>query len=173
LTTSLYDLSVGCYLQTIGGVAGFLKRGLTHFEATGVDPDKAVGVRLFEDMAPLSFQIVSVAHHSLGAVQGVERGEFSPPTREQPSDYAGLQKLVADAEAALIELDPEHINAFAGKHVVFKAGEHRLTFTAENFILSFSLPNFHFHASTAYDILRTQGVPLGKRNYLGKLRVES
>ena len=65
------------------------------------------------------------------------------------------------------------ISLWAGKDLDFQIGPRRLAFTPETFILSFSLPNFHFHAVTAYDILRTRGVPLGKRDYEGRLRTRS
>ena len=173
MATSLYDLSVASYLQTVGAVGAFLDRAAKHCAETGTDPNELVAVRLFPDMAPLSFQIVSVAHHSVGAIAGVKAGLFQPPTGTPPSDFAGLQKIVADADAALKALTPAEVNACEGKDVFFQFGEMKMPFTAENFILSFSLPNFHFHATTAYDILRMKGVPLGKRNYMGALRMKA
>jgi hypothetical protein len=65
------------------------------------------------------------------------------------------------------------VNTLEGKDVVFEVRDMKLPFTAEGFLLSFSLPNFYFHATTAYDILRTKGVPLGKRDFLGKMRLKS
>jgi hypothetical protein len=173
MTTSLYDLSVGSYLQTVGGVVGVLARGRRHCEESGIDPDSLVGVRLFEDMAPLSFQIVSVAHHSLGVVKALNVGRFGPPTAKQPTDYAGLEAMAAQTQNELVEIKPDDINAFSGKDFAFEMGEVKIPFTVENFILSFSIPNLHFHATTAYDILRMKGVPLGKRNYLGALRTKT
>ncbi|HEX3365679.1 DUF1993 domain-containing protein [Phenylobacterium sp.] len=170
MATSLYDLSVGCFLQTVGAVVGFLERGRVHCEEVGTDPDELVEVRLFPDMAPLRFQIVAVAHHSIGAIEGIERGSInSRPAAHQPRDYAGLQKIATNTEAALQALTPAAVHALDGKEVALQSGERTIPFTAGNFVLSFSLPNFHFHSTTAYDILRVQGVPLGKRNYLGRL----
>ncbi len=80
--------------------------------------------------------------------------------------------MVADARAALRALTPDEVNALEGGDIVFHLGEAKLPFTTVGYILSFSLPNFHFHATTAYDILRTKGVPLGKRHYLGQLRMK-
>ena len=62
--------------------------------------------------------------------------------------------------------------ALAGRDVAFQFGERKLPFTAEEFLMSFSLPNFFFHATTAYDILRHKGVPLGKRDFMGRLRIK-
>ena len=67
---------------------------------------------------------------------------------------------------------PADVNALEGKDVSFQFRDTKIPFVAENFLLSFSLPNFHFHATTAYDILRSKGVPLGKRDYMGKLRLK-
>jgi hypothetical protein len=68
---------------------------------------------------------------------------------------------------------PDEVNGWAGKDLDLQIGPRRLSFTSETFILSFSLPHFHFHAVTAYDILRSRGVPLGKRDYEGRLRTRS
>ena len=80
---------------------------------------------------------------------------------------------MADAIVSLKALDPAEVNGFEGQDMAFVMGERRMPFTAEGFLMSFSLPNLHFHATTAYDILRMQGVPLGKRDYLGGLRLKS
>ena len=79
MAISFYDLSVACYLQALTGVEGFLAKGLAHFEANNIDPAEIVATRLHPDMFPFAFQIWSVAHHSLGAIRGIEEGVFSPP----------------------------------------------------------------------------------------------
>jgi hypothetical protein len=169
MATSLYDLSVACFLQTIGAVDGFLKKGAEHL---GANANEVVETRLFADMLPFRFQVVSAAHHSLGAIKGVQAGLAGPPG-PSTADYAGLQKLIADTKAGLEALKPGDVNALEGKDVVFQIGDRKLPFKAEGFLLSFSLPNFHFHSTTAYDILRMKGVPLGKRDYLGRMRMAS
>jgi hypothetical protein len=170
MAITLYDLSVGCFLQTLGGVEGFLAKGLAHFKEKGVDPNEIVETRLFPDMAPFRFQIVAVAHHSAGALQGATAGAFAPPAAST-ADYAGLQKMVTDARTSLEALKPEEVNALEGKDVIFSVRDMKMPFKAEGFLQSFSLPNFHFHATTAYDILRQKGVPIGKRDYLGRLKL--
>jgi hypothetical protein len=117
------------------------------------------------------FKIVAIAHHSVGAIEGIRLGVFRSDFAPQPRSYAGLQKIASDAEMALKAFAPAEIDALAGKEVMCQSGERTLSFTAENFVLSFSLPHFHFHATTAYDILRANGVPLGKRDYMGPLRL--
>jgi hypothetical protein len=170
MAVSLYDLSVGNYLQTLGGVEGFLSKGLAHFKEKNIDPNDVVEARLFEDMLPLRFQILATAHHSLGAMRGVQAGLFTPPAQLPPLDYAGLQKAVTEARGSA--------EARAGRRerprrqdITFKVRDMTMPFTAENFLLSFSLPNF-YHATTAYDILRLKGVPLGKRDFMGRMRLK-
>jgi hypothetical protein len=172
MSTSLYDLSVGCYLQTLGGIAGCLERGAKYFAEKGIDPNEIVETRLFADMLPFRFQVQSVAHHSLGTMEAIKAGTFLPPNNMPAHDYKGLQALIADTTAALKKLSPADVNAQSGKDLIFQMRDFKLPFTAENFVMSFSLPNFHFHATTTYDILRTKGVPLGKRDYLGQMRMK-
>jgi hypothetical protein len=172
MPVSLFDVTIGSFLQGLGGAAVTLRRGAEHFSAPG-EADAVVQESFWPDMKPMQFQIQSVAHHSLGAIEGVRRGEFSPPPPLAPQDYAGLQAIVAEAEAALRAVTPQEVESFIGKEVWFRAGERQLPFTAENFLMSFSLPNFYFHAATAYDILRSKGVPLGKRDYMGRLRMKA
>jgi hypothetical protein len=87
--------------------------------------------------------------------------------------FADLQAMVGRTETTLKAYTPDEVNSWAGKDLDLQIGPRRLAFTSETLILSFSLPNFHFHAVTAYDILRTRGVPLGKRDYEGRLRTRS
>ena len=173
MSISLYDLSVANYLQGLNAVSGFLGKGHEFCMGNRIDLDEIVELRLFEDMLPFHSQIAFVVHHSLGAMDGLKNGVFNPPVLNETFDYPGLQKLVADAALTLQRLDRPEVNALEGRGMIFQVGERKIPFTAENFILSFSLPNFYFHAATAYDILRNRGVPLGKRHYLGHLRVAS
>ena len=174
MAVSLYDLSVANYLQTLGGVEGFLAKGLTHFQASKTDPNSILDERLHADMLPFKFQVWATAHHSLGAIKGVKEGVFGPPAAIPPTmDYAGLQKAVTDAREALQQVKPAEVDAVQGKDMTFQLPTMKIPFTAENFLLSFSLPNFYFHATTAYDILRHKGVPLGKRDFLGRMRIKT
>ena len=170
MAVTLYDLSVGSFLQTVGAVEGFLAKSAAHFKEKGIDANEIVETRLFPDMLPFRFQVVAVAHHSAGALAGVKAGAFAPPA-PSTADFAGLQKLIADARASLEKLTPAEVNAYEGKDVLFSVRDIKMPFKAEGFLQTFSLPNFHFHATTAYDILRQKGVPLGKRDYLGRMKL--
>ena len=97
---------------------------------------------------------------------------FAPPSAKPDLNYAALQALVKEARDELSVLRPEAVNALLGHDLTFKVGDRTLQFTAEGFLMSFSLPNFFFHATTAYDILRHKGAPLGKRDFLGRLKLK-
>jgi len=170
---SLYDATAANYLQILGAVGGFLEKGLTHFREKGIDPAEIVESRLTADMAPLRFQIISVVQHSRGAMEAAKNGVFLPPSGKSDLDYAALQALVTEARQELSALTPDAVNALIGRDVIFKLGERALPFTAEGFLMSFSLPNFFFHATTAYDILRHKGVPLGKGDFMGRLKLKA
>jgi hypothetical protein len=171
VSISFHDASVGSYLQMLDGVAGVLNKGASHAAEAGLDLKEVVMTRLREDMMPFHFQVVSVAHHSWGAMQGLQKGRFSPPSFDLDKNYTDLQALVADAHDGLAGLDKGEVEALAEKSMVFKLGKNELPFTNQNFLLSFSLPNFYFHATTTYDILRMLGVPLGKMDFLGRMKM--
>ena len=124
-------------------------------------------------MLPLRFQIVSVAHHSRGAMEAAKNGVFVPPSGKPDLDFPALQALVTDTRSELAKLTPDAVNALVGRDVTFNLGDRALPFTAEGFLMSFSLPNFFFYATTAYGILRHKGAPLGKRDFMGKLTLKT
>ena len=170
MAISLYDLCVPTFLQTVTAIGGFLDRAAAHCAQTGGDPDAFVEARLFADMAPFHFQIEATCHHAVWGVEALRTGAFTPPPLVGRVPFAALRAMIAEGEAALSAFDRDEIDGCAGKELDLQIGPRRLAFTAETFILSFSLPHFHFHAVTAYDILRSRDVPIGKRDYEGRLR---
>jgi hypothetical protein len=184
MAISFYDLSVPPFLQTVRAVGGFLGRAAKHCAETGADPDDFVGDRLYSDMAPFHFQIEALTHHAVWGLEAVKTGEFAPPPPLGAMPFIDLRTIVGRAVTALEAFTPDEVNSWAGKDLnidLFRPVDEdnastsiwaprTLAFTSETFLLSFSLPNFHFHAVTAYDILRARGVPIGKRDYEGQLR---
>lgn len=170
MAISLYDLSVGNYLQILDSISNVLVKGADRAASEGKDLSQIMEVRLRDDMLPFSFQVNSLVHHSRGAIEGAQAGVFRPP----PSldlDYAGFQGLVTDAAGFLRGLSPDEVNGLEGRAMKFKLSEMEIPFKVEDFLLTFSLPNFYFHATTTYAILRMQGTPLGKMDFLGAMRV--
>jgi uncharacterized protein len=171
MATSLYDLSVSGYVQTVAAAGKFMEKGLAYCTEQQIDPESIVETRLYPDMLPFRFQIESIVHHSVDALAGLRGGEFFLVGEHRPQSYRELQASLQSALEQLQKLTREEVDALEGGEVFFRMGEHKVRFKAVDFVLSFSLPNFHFHATTAYDILRSKGVPLGKRDYMGRLRL--
>ena len=173
MALTLYTATVPSYRQILGAVAGLLNTAQTFCAERQLAPEQLLEARLASDMLPFAYQVRATTTHSIGAIEGLRRGTFSPDRSAPPGSFAALERLVADTDAALAALDPAELEALAGRDMLFVAGERRLPFTGENFLLSFSQPNFYFHATTAYDILRAQGVPIGKRDFIGALRLKT
>lgn len=172
MTISLYDATVPSFRQTLGAMTGLLEKAEAFCSEKGLAPADLIQARLAEDMLPFAYQIKSTAVHSLGAIEGVRRGSFSPDRAAPPGSFAALRARVADTLNALEAIDRAEVAAFMGRDMSFVVGERRLEYTAENFLLSFSLPNFYFHAATAYDILRWKGLQIDKRDFLGRTRAK-
>ena len=171
MSISFHNASVGTYAQVLSSVAGIMEKGADFASAGNIEAADIVSHRLSDDMMPFHFQVVSVCHHSWGALQGMRDGRFTPPSFDLDKSYAELQSLVTEALEGVNSFTPADAEIIEDKSMVFALGERELPFTNENFLLTFSLPNFYFHATTIYDILRTLGTPLGKMDFLGQMRV--
>jgi hypothetical protein len=167
---SLYDATVPSYRQILGAVTGLLAKAEAFCTEKGSAPQDIIQARLTDDMQPFAYQVKSTVVHSLGAIEGVRRGVFSPDTTTPPETFAALKARIVEAQAALEAVGAAEVDSFVGRDMRFSFGERHIDFTAENFLLSFSLPNFYFHATTTYDILRWKGIPIGKRDFIGKPR---
>jgi hypothetical protein len=171
MTLSLYSVTVAAYIQTLEAVAGLVSKAEAFCSEKGLAPHELIQARLAEDMLPFAYQVKSAAVHSLGAIEGVRKGVFSPDMTTPPDTFAALAARIGDTLAGLKAIEPAEVNAFVGRDMRFAMGERRMDFSAEDFLLTFAQPNFYFHATTAYDILRMKGVPLGKRDFMGRLRL--
>ena len=171
MSLQLSETVIGTYQQILPNVLAYLEKGRAHYEEIGEDVNNAVDLRLIEDMQPLHFQLISVAHHSMNALVSAETGDAGAPDFSLALDYAGLTAHIQSALDAVNAADASAIDARADETVTFRMGKTELPFTAANFLLTFSLPNFYFHATTGYDLLRAKGVKLGKMDFLGKMRM--
>lgn len=169
---SLYDITVPNFRQTLGAVAGLLDKAETHCAEKSIAPADLIEARLIEDMFPFCYQVKSTVVHSVGALEALASGVFSPDLTPPPNSFAALKHKLAGALQALNGFTPADINAFEGRDMRFEFKDFRMAFSAENFLMSFSMPNFYFHATTAYDILRHEGVAIGKRDFTGQLRLK-
>jgi hypothetical protein len=170
---SLYAATVPSYRQILGAVADLIAKAEAFCAEKGIAPPDIIQARLAGDMQPFAYQVKSTVVHSLGAIEGVRKGVFSPDMTTPPQEFPALKARIVAALAALEAVEAAEVDAFVGRDMRFAFGDRHVDYSAENFLLSFSQPNFYFHAATAYDILRWKGVQIGKRDYLGKTRRRS
>jgi hypothetical protein len=170
---SLYAATVPGFQQILGAVSGLLDKAQSFCAEKAIAPAELIQARLTTDMLPFAYQVKSTAVHSLGAIEGIRKGVFSPDTTPPPETFAALKARLTETLAALENIQAAEIDGFVGRDMRFAFGGNHRDYTAENFLLSFSQPNFYFHASTAYDILRWKGMAIGKRDYIGKTRSKS
>lgn len=173
MSITLYAATVPTFCQILGSVSALLDKADAFCKEKGIAEADIVGACLAPDMFPFAYQVKSTAAHSIGAIQGVRKGVFSPDMTPPPTSFTGLKARVEEALAQLQALKPAEINDFVGRDMRFEFRDAKIPFTAENFLLSFSMPNFFFHATTAYDLLRWKGVTIGKRDFLGRLQIKS
>jgi hypothetical protein len=171
MAITLYDATVPSFLQILGAVSRLVDKAESFCSDNALAPEDLLLARLAEDMLPFAYQVKSSAGHSLGAIEGVRQGSFSPDMTPWPDSFDGCRERVAQAIAGLQVVDADEVESFIGRPMCFAMGSMRMDFTAEAFLLSFSQPNFYFHATTAYDVLRMKGVPLGKRDFVGAVRI--
>lgn len=172
MSFSLYDAVVPSNLQIVSALEKVLKKAEAFCEERGMPQAELIDARLASDMLPLGYQVKSCAVHSIGGIEGARAGSFSPDMSAWPTNFAGLQGILEEANAKLLALDRDAVDALIEADTHFAFGDTKLPFTGANFLLSFSQPNFYFHATTAYAILRAQGVKLGKRDFIGIPRVK-
>lgn len=167
---SLYAATIPSWLQILRAGHGWLEKA----EQSDLPESELVEARLIEDMLPLAYQFKSMAVHSAGAISGVREGVFAPDMTPPPATLAGMKAKLDDAIAALETVTEAEMEGFVGQDMRFeiKKIDKRLDFTADQFLLTFSEPNFYFHSTTAYGILRMKGVPVGKLDFLGNMRLK-
>jgi uncharacterized protein len=162
---SLYDISVPVFIRGFGNMSTFLEKGRAHADDNGIAHSKLLEARLFDDMAPLTAQIQRASDAAKLAL--VRVAQVVPLAMEDnEASFDELQARIA-ATVEFLKNVPE--NAMDGREaaeVILPTRNGSLTFTAQDYLLAFAIPNFFFHVTTAYDILRHSGVPLGKMDYL-------
>ena len=173
LMLTLYAATIPSYLQILSSISGLIDKAEDFCRDKGLAPDELIEARLTDDMNSFAYQVKSTAIHSIGAIEGVRAGVFSPDTATPPASFDAMRTRIEETRSALQLITVEEMEGFIGRDMRFEVGERRVEFRAEDFLLSFSQPNFYFHAATAYDILRMKGVALGKRDFLGPLRLKS
>jgi len=163
---SMYDASIPVFIRALTRLSSLLDKGLAHARVHGIDPEELVGTRLAEDMYALSAQVQRASDTAKAAgarLAGIDVPSF-PDTE---TTFPELQERIAKTIAFLNTLRPEQLEGSESRHIAFRLPNGPLSFDGKTFLLSFSLPNFFFHVTTAYGILRHKGVRIGKVDYLG------
>lgn len=168
---SLYDAVVPSQLQIIAAVRALVDKARTHCEETGTAREEIIGARLIGDMQPFSYQVKCCREHSLGAIDAVKEGVYTPSLVAPADNWEGLYEYLDEAKAGMEAISIEEMASFVGKPMEFRFKQTVMPFTAENFLLSFAQPNFYFHATTAYDLLRERGFEIGKMDFVGRPRI--
>ena len=163
---SMYQASVPVFIRMLKNLAAILAKGATYAEAKKIEPTVLINSRLYPDMFPLArqIQIASDVAKGCGArLAGLEPPKFEDNEATFPELFARIDKTVAYLET----LKPEQIDGSEHRTITLQIRNQTMTFLGMPFLLNFALPNFYFHVTTAYDILRHFGVEIGKQDFIG------
>ncbi|PRD42967.1 DUF1993 domain-containing protein [Phyllobacterium phragmitis] len=167
MSLSLYDVTVPVFLRSFANLSEILEKGRAFADQNGMPHADLLEARLFPDMAPLTAQIQRASDTAKFVAVRVGQVE-TVAMEDDEANFNDLQARIA-ATVAFLKTVPAH--AMDGREeaeVELKTGQGSKTFTARDYVLGFAIPNFFFHVTTAYALLRHKGVPLGKLDYLGR-----
>ncbi len=165
MTMSMYQASVPQFKKMLGNLSAILKKAEAHAANKKVDEKVLLGSRLFLDMFGLTKQVqiaCDQAKNGLARLAGVD----APKMDDQEATFAEIQDRIARTIGFLDTLKPEQMDGSANKEISFSIGERKFEFVGDQYLLTWIIPNFYFHITTAYNILRHNGVEIGKTDYL-------
>jgi hypothetical protein len=166
MTISMYQVSVPVFTRNLTALLGVLTKAEAFAEAKKLDQSVLLATRLYPDMFPLSVQVgQACAHAARGVAQlsGMTQPEFTQPE----TTIAGLRERVQKTLDFVKTATAAQIDGTEDKDIVLKFGTREMPFKGEQFLVGFTLPNFFFHYTTAYNILRSMGIEIGKRDFMG------
>ncbi|MCR5876097.1 DUF1993 domain-containing protein [Phenylobacterium sp. J426] len=165
MSLSLYEASIPVYLQMLKNLSAIVDKAEAHAKDAGKDPNAYSEARLIADMHPFNRQIHMASD---AAKNGAARlaGQTPPSFPDVETTIPELRERLAKTIAFLESLKPEQINGREDAVVELPMPNRTIRFSGRDFLLKFSLPNFFFHVTTAYALLRQQGAPIGKMDYL-------
>ncbi|GAA0711695.1 DUF1993 domain-containing protein [Dokdonella soli] len=170
MTLSMYDASAPVFIRGLNQLAAILHKAAAHAQAHKIDPSVLVNARLYPDMFPLARQIQIATDHARGAparLAGITRPSY--PDTEATFDE--LQARIAKTIAFIETFKPEQIDGSEERTIIVPVRGNNIEFKGAPYLLGFAQPNFYFHTTTAYAILRHCGVEIGKMDFLGSLPV--
>ena len=164
---SFYDAVVPAYLQMLGSLTGILGKAEAHCKAKNIQPEVLLGSRLFPDMLPLSKQIQLASDFAAKGCARLTHSEV-PSTPDTEKTFEELKQRLAKTIDYVKSFKPAQFDGADARDVSFPVGPDKtMTLKGQQYLSHFALPNFYFHAATAHDILRHNGVEIGKRDFLG------
>jgi hypothetical protein len=167
MSFTLYDASIPLFLRALGQLSQILDKAVAHAEAKKIDPAVFAGARLAPDMYSLvgQIQVATDAAKFAGArLAGVQAPSFP----DDEVTFADLQQRIAKTVDFLKSIDPAALVGQETREIVLKRASGDVHLTGATYLQAVAVPNFYFHVVTAYDILRHNGVEIGKSDYLGK-----
>lgn len=167
MTISMYQASVPVFRQYLVGLGGVLGRAEAQSPSLGAEPETLLSARLAPDMFPLNRQVQIATDFARGAPARLAGLEM-PVWPDVEANLAELRGRVDRAVASLDGLRPEQIDGQESRRITLKVGGQPTEFEGLAYLLHFALPNFFFHTTTAYAILRHHGVAIGKRDFMGR-----
>ncbi|MBP0494876.1 DUF1993 domain-containing protein [Roseomonas sp. SG15] len=165
---SMYQASVPVLLRGLGVLSTLLEKGAAHAAASGIDPAELVQARLAPDMLTLAGQVQRASDTSKFAAARLS-GLPAPSFPDEEASVDDLLQRVAATVEFLQSVPAEAFEGSEGRSITYGPQSRPTTLPGADYLLGFALPNFYFHVTTAYDILRHLGAPIGKRDYLGPL----
>jgi hypothetical protein len=166
MTFSIYRASVPIYSRQLEALSGILDKAAAYASQRKIDPAVLIQARLYPDMLPLARQVQIACSH---AVRGSARLSRAEPVSlgEAASSFEDLKGLIAKTLEFVKSVDAQKMEGVEDIAITFPAGDRQITLKGADYLLHFSMPNFYFHVTTAYDILRHNGLEIGKDDFLG------
>lgn len=168
MTLSMYEASTPRFVGMLQSLSAILDKARAHAVARKVDPSVFLTARLFPDMFPLLRQVQIAADHAKGAVARLAGVEV-PIFADTEQSFEELQARLARTIAFIESIGAGQIEGSEERDIAFTIGGHDLKFKGLSYLFGFAWPNFYFHVVTAYNILRHNGVDIGKRDFMGKM----
>ncbi len=166
MSITVYQASIPGFIRSLQALSAILKKGEASAEARKIDPSVLVNARLAPDMHPLSRQVQIASDGVKGGAARLAQVEV-PSFPDTETTFAELQARIDKTIAFLETIKPEQLEGAETRTVTMKIGPNDLSFPALDYLFGFVIPNFYFHCTTAYAILRHNGVDVGKRDFLG------
>jgi hypothetical protein len=166
MTISMYQASVPRFANILGNLSNIMDKTQAHIDARKIADATLTGYRLFPDMLPLTTQVQIACDAAKGVVARLA-GIDAPVFEDNEKTIADLKARIAKTIAFIQSVSPAQIDGTEDKAIVTKRGDKETHYKGMQFLLGHAIPNFYFHVSTTYNILRHNGVEIGKRDYLG------